>query len=331
MDLLRNATLTDLESLRLKVSALQVDQQDAQSKVKNLENESARLSKTVESRREKIGILNQEMATVVADPSLINDGRVYTPVIIFGVVVFTVASAILFWIFCSFVVGSIIATLFVIPAGVAANSIIKRILVPQPYLSVSRYQGLILEADSDLQSAGQRIREINNQLGPASKRLSSVTAKLNSYPSIKQIDERARAIRAAALEKERLNRERLRLQNVDWRDYRGIPFEEFIAEVLRLFNFKVTITKASGDQGVDLIAERDGERIAIQCKGYANAVGNYAVQEVHTGKAVYKCPISWCVTNSYFTPSAQQLALTVSCRLIDGNEIQQILAGQKTL
>ena len=64
----------------------------------------------------------------------------------------------------------------------------------------------------------------------------------------------------------------------------------------------------SGDQGVDIIAEKDGLRYAIQCKCYASNLGNTPVQEVHAGKGYYNCHVAAVLTNRYFTTGAKELA-----------------------
>ena len=46
-------------------------------------------------------------------------------------------------------------------------------------------------------------------------------------------------------------------------------------------------TKASGDQCVDVISEKNGVKYGIQCKCYASAVSNSAIQEVVAGKQFY--------------------------------------------
>jgi len=89
----------------------------------------------------------------------------------------------------------------------------------------------------------------------------------------------------------------------------GNDFELFVAQILRKIGFSnIQLTKESGDQGVDIIAERDGIKYAIQCKRYSQAVGNKAVQEVFAGKTFYHCHVGVVVTNNYFTKAAKDLA-----------------------
>ncbi len=95
-----------------------------------------------------------------------------------------------------------------------------------------------------------------------------------------------------------------------------------------MLGFSVTKTKASGDQGVDLILERQDQRIAVQAKGYKKPVGNKAVQEVLGGMIYYKCKVCMVVANNIFTPNARDLAEHTGCRLIDVTQIPDLIDGQ---
>lgn len=65
-----------------------------------------------------------------------------------------------------------------------------------------------------------------------------------------------------------------------------------MAQVLRDNGFRhVEVTVECGDQGVDILAVRGGKTYAIQCKNYAGAVGNTAVQEAYAGAEYYGCDI----------------------------------------
>jgi hypothetical protein len=120
---------------------------------------------------------------------------------------------------------------------------------------------------------------------------------------------------------------RYQLVHSDWRALRDTAFEDFVAEIFELLGFSVKKTKVTGDQGVDLVAEGKGRRIAVQTKGYKGGVGNDAVQEVHAGMKFYQCLECLVVTNSYFTPSAIALARSCECKLIDGRSIARLIEG----
>ena len=89
----------------------------------------------------------------------------------------------------------------------------------------------------------------------------------------------------------------------------GEEFERFCARLLMNSGYEdVSLTKGSGDQGIDIIAYRDGIKYGIQCKCYSSDIGNAAVQEVFAGKTFYKCNVGIVLTNQHFSPSAIQLA-----------------------
>jgi restriction system protein len=58
-------------------------------------------------------------------------------------------------------------------------------------------------------------------------------------------------------------------------------YEAYCAKVLRQAGWNAQTTRATRDQGVDIIAEKDGVRVVLQCKKYSQPVGNKAVQEVY--------------------------------------------------
>ena len=104
-------------------------------------------------------------------------------------------------------------------------------------------------------------------------------------------------------------------------DIDGIEYEHFCADILRKSGWYSDVSKASNDQGVDIIAEKNGVRVAIQCKKYSNPVGNKAVQEVIAGKHHYGADEAVVVTNSSFTRSAKQLAQSTDVILLHHSDL----------
>jgi hypothetical protein len=101
-------------------------------------------------------------------------------------------------------------------------------------------------------------------------------------------------------------------------------FEHFCAEQLRLHGWSANTTRASGDQGSDVIAEKQGLRLVVQCKLYNHPVGNKAVQEVAAARAHERADYAVVVTNTRYTPSAQQLAVTNNVILLHYTDLQDI-------
>jgi HJR/Mrr/RecB family endonuclease len=107
----------------------------------------------------------------------------------------------------------------------------------------------------------------------------------------------------------------------------GAQFESFIADLFDKLGYKTYVTKQSGDQGIDVIAERRGVKIAIQAKCYTNSVGNKAVQEAVAGATYYHADKVMVITNSHFTKSARELAQANNVTLWDRNILIEKLSG----
>jgi HJR/Mrr/RecB family endonuclease len=88
----------------------------------------------------------------------------------------------------------------------------------------------------------------------------------------------------------------------------GYEFENFISELFGKMGYITEVTKASGDQGIDVIAYNANKKVGIQSKCYSGTVGNSAIQEAAAGKNYYGLDKVIVVTNSFFTESAIKLA-----------------------
>ena len=97
-------------------------------------------------------------------------------------------------------------------------------------------------------------------------------------------------------------------------------FEHWCASALSSRGWVTKATPASGDQGADVIAERDGQRAVIQCKLYTAPVGNKAVQEVFAAKSYYNGTIAAVISTSGYTSSAKTLAASTGVLLLDRTE-----------
>ncbi len=102
----------------------------------------------------------------------------------------------------------------------------------------------------------------------------------------------------------------------------GVEFEVYVAARLQRAGWAVSFTPVVGDYGVDLIAEKDGQYVAIQCKRHGKAVGVAAVQQVVSGARHHGCARSIVVSNQEFTAAAKQLAYTHGCQLIGRKALQ---------
>lgn len=99
-------------------------------------------------------------------------------------------------------------------------------------------------------------------------------------------------------------------------------YEELCAEEMRLLGYEVRTTKASGDQGVDVIARKGAVTVVLQCKMYSSPVGNKAVQEVYAGKKFNDADVAAVVSNHEFTEAARQLAQALNVLLLHHSQLR---------
>lgn len=101
-------------------------------------------------------------------------------------------------------------------------------------------------------------------------------------------------------------------------------FEKQCANLLKEYGWDANTTPKSSDQGVDVIAIKNGKTVAIQCKLYSKPVSNKAVQEVNTGKSYYKADFAVVVSNNTYTASARQLARNCGVLLLFYDDLKNL-------
>lgn len=106
-------------------------------------------------------------------------------------------------------------------------------------------------------------------------------------------------------------------------------FEAFVAELLSAQGYRTQLTKASHDMGVDVLAVRGSERLAVQVKHYSLPVSGKAIAEALLGMPHYGCNACMVVTNSRFTSAAIKAAALHPCTLVDRQELARWLAAAR--
>ncbi len=110
-------------------------------------------------------------------------------------------------------------------------------------------------------------------------------------------------------------------------DVDPVGAEHVVAEILRQAGWDVRVTRASGDQGVDVIAVHHGFVAVFQVKQQQQAVGNKAVQEIIAGKIFENATGAAVVSNAPFTRSAEELARSGGVLLLDPEALSSLLPG----
>lgn len=111
---------------------------------------------------------------------------------------------------------------------------------------------------------------------------------------------------------------------IDFETMSGAMFEIFCQETLQNTGWSVVRKGGTGDQGVDLIAKREGVVVAIQCKRYSKPVGNKAVQEVEAGRQFEQAHRAAVVSTADYTPAARQLASSLGVLLLHHEDLERL-------
>lgn len=109
----------------------------------------------------------------------------------------------------------------------------------------------------------------------------------------------------------------------------SIEYEQFITKALENHGWDARQTATTGDQGIDVIAKKNGIKMVIQCKLYSQPVGNAAIQEAISGKVFEQADLAAVVSNATFTKSAQQLATSAGVLLLHHEQLSELEAMSK--
>jgi len=107
------------------------------------------------------------------------------------------------------------------------------------------------------------------------------------------------------------------------RSMSGAEFEVFTADLFRAMGHQAVVLGGAGDQGVDVIVNRCGERVAVQCKNHKRPVGNRPVQEVYAGARHHRCVEACVVAPAGYTGGAIALARSTGVSLYDADTVRQ--------
>jgi HJR/Mrr/RecB family endonuclease len=126
---------------------------------------------------------------------------------------------------------------------------------------------------------------------------------------------------------ERVTRDSLGYHPMKFSDLSGSGFENLLSRLFQAMGYTVQKTGKTGDQGGDLIANKDGQvRMLIQAKCYnGSPVGNAAVQAAVAAQKYYDCNGAMVVTSSEFTKEAIELAKANTVGLVGKERLSELL------
>ena len=104
-------------------------------------------------------------------------------------------------------------------------------------------------------------------------------------------------------------------------------FELFCCDILDKNGFtEISLTKTPEDQGIDIIAFKNGTKYGIQCKCVASIIGIATLQKVLAGKSYFECHVAAVITNQYFSEDAKVLAEREEMMLWDRDRLNKFIS-----
>jgi len=105
----------------------------------------------------------------------------------------------------------------------------------------------------------------------------------------------------------------------------GSEFEKIITELFKKLGYTVSITKGSGDEGIDLFLEKEGLRAGVQCKRWKTMIGQRVVREFYGSLIHAKLKKGFVITTSRFSKAAKDFVRGKQVVLIDREELRRII------
>lgn len=104
-------------------------------------------------------------------------------------------------------------------------------------------------------------------------------------------------------------------------------FEHFTALLLQEMGYQTEVTKKTGDYGVDIIAIKNNQRIAVQCKRFqeGHPVGNRDIQNLLGSMGYYRVHSCILVTTSDFTKNAREQSKNSPIELWNKEKLHELV------
>ena len=124
------------------------------------------------------------------------------------------------------------------------------------------------------------------------------------------------------IKKSKIHKQSQRQTDKEWERYLlGLEhweFENFVADLFSKLGYKTRVIGGSYDEGIDVIAEKNGAKHYIQCKHYRQPVGPEKIREFYGAvNAKYSNEKAFFITTGYFTEEAIRFSEDKNIELID--------------
>jgi Holliday junction resolvase-like predicted endonuclease len=108
----------------------------------------------------------------------------------------------------------------------------------------------------------------------------------------------------------------------------GREFEAQVAGLLELLGYEDVAQTSYYDKGADILASKDGLRVAVQVKRWSHPIDQKSVMQLVNGVKQYECDRGLLVTNSYLTEPAVRTANTWQIEVWDRETLAEYAEGE---
>ena len=109
-----------------------------------------------------------------------------------------------------------------------------------------------------------------------------------------------------------------------WLNLSGREFEFELAKLYRSKGYNAIVTKSSGDGGVDIVLEKDDEKILVQCKAHKKAVGPSTIRDLYGAMNSFKVNKGILASLNGFTSGVYKFAKGKNIQLITIDNILEM-------
>ncbi len=100
-----------------------------------------------------------------------------------------------------------------------------------------------------------------------------------------------------------------------------VEFENYVGGLFRRLGYRVEGTRASGDEGVDLVLRRGRRTAVVQVKRYQGSVGQPVIRDLYGAMMHAGASEAYLVTTGSITRAARRWAADKPIHLIDGHRL----------
>ena len=118
-----------------------------------------------------------------------------------------------------------------------------------------------------------------------------------------------------------INQNILKKKQSHWLSMSGWEFEKEIAKLYEHQGYRASITKGSGDGGIDIVLYKDGVKSVVQCKNHHKPIGPASVRDLYGAMAHERVKKGIFISSNGYTRGAKEFSMAKQISLLDINDV----------